>query len=58
MTRLKERAQTSIWPIINHNPEAIIQAFLLGNELSSVKKAAKNLIVPLLSLGNKAPYHY
>lgn len=54
MTRVKERAQTSIWPIIYHNPEAIIQAFLLGNELSSVKKVAKNLTVPLLGLGKKA----
>ena len=54
MRRVKERAQTSIGPIINHNPEAIIQAFLLSNELGSVKKVAKNLTVPLLSLGKKA----
>ena len=34
---------TSIGSIINHNPEALFKAFLLGNELGSVKKTVKNL---------------
>jgi hypothetical protein len=46
---------TSFWPIINYNPVAIVKTFLFGNQLSSVKKSAKNVDVPLLSLKKHFP---
>lgn len=42
--------QTSTGSIIDHNSEAIIEAFLFGNKLGCVKESAKNVNVPLLSL--------
>lgn len=48
----ENRVLTSARSIINYNPKAIIQPFLLGDELGSVKKVAENLRVPLLGLGS------
>lgn len=41
---------TSIGSIINHDPKAIFKAFLFCHKLCSIKKAAKDLTVPLLGL--------
>lgn len=51
----KERTvHTSIWPIIDHNPEAIVKSFLFCNELCCIKKTTKNLTMPLLSLHDES----
>lgn len=44
------RVLTSTWSVVNYDSKAIVQSFLFGNELGSVKKVAENLRVPLLSL--------
>lgn len=49
----RTRILTSTWPVIDHNSEAIIKSFLFSNYLSRVKKSAKNVKMPLLSLESK-----